>query len=349
MKHLFTFVLTFASLSASAQERMPSAPPDSDLSEIAARLKDVMPLAPSAAEASLRSRADSGDDRARELLTALRARASAAALGDRLAPLDTDGALRYELRSISAALGAARRGAAVLADAEKAAAPRGEADANDDDNPGWSNEAAAFAGTTGASGRRLPASGLADEARHVKGPWKTTFDAEALFASDGKGTASQADLGAETTRELPFPRLRAFAGAELHHDDLLGIRHDASVTAGIEGDAYQSKRQTLTLGVGVGAGQEHHADGTSERHPILLTQFEYDLKLSAHAAFSQFIDFEQNPLEKGDYETSSMTSFVYRLSRTCSLRLVQDLSRRGQPVPGYAPQRSQTLLGLVFR
>jgi hypothetical protein len=349
MAPFFLAALVAASLRSSALAQSAAAP-DSDLPKIARRLADVRALTPSAARAALKARADRGDAPSRELLAALQARPAAAALGARLAPLDGDGALRAELRTFAETLDAARRGGAALANADKAVAPLpAAAEASDDDKQGWDNAAETFAGAAAAAGQRLPATGLADQAEYNRGPWKAELGFRALFTPDGKGTPVEGDLEAAGTRQLgDDPRLRAFAGTELHRDDLMGIQHDFSVHGGVEGDAIASKLQTLTFGFGLGAGQERHLDGESERHPIVLTRVEYDLKVSARAAFAEEFEFEQNPLSRGDYELSSVTSFVYKLSEKWSLRLSHEISGRGQPVPGYAPTRAETTLGLVL-
>jgi len=346
---LLAFALVLAPLSARAQVPPPAAP-DADLPRIAARLNDVRALAPRAARAALEKRASAGDVPARETLAALGSRAAAAALGARLAPLDADGALRAELRNFAQTLDAARRGDAALASADKSVPQPLPVPADgDEDKQGWDNAVEVSAGAASAGGARLPATALTDQAEYNRGPWKVDLGFRALFTPDGRGAPLEGDLQADGTRVLAGnPRLRAFAGAELHRDDLMGISHDVSVHGGAEYDVLSSKKQTLTLGLGVGEGQEHHLDGQSEHHPIALAELEYELKISARAAFNEEFELEQNPLSRGDYELSSATSFIYKLSKNLAIRVAHEISSRGQPVPGYAPRRDETTIGFVL-
>lgn len=348
VRYLLAFFVA-AAVRAPAQVA-PSSVPDEDLPKIAQRLVEVRALAPRAAQAALQNRADLGDVPSGEILAALISRPSAAALGARLARLDADGALRAELTTFAETLDAARRGGAALVDAEKSLHPLPAPPASDEgDKQGWENQIETFAGAASAAAVRLPAMGLADQADYTHGPWKAELAFRSLFTPNGSAAPVEGDVEASGTRQLfGNPHLRAFAGVELHRDDLMGIQHDVSGHAGIEGDVFDTKRQTLTLGFGLGQGQEHHLDGDSEHHPIVLASVEYDLKLSARAALAEEFEFEQNPLVKGDYEMSSVTSFVYKLSEKWALRIAHEISSRGQPVPGYAPMRSETTFGFVL-
>jgi hypothetical protein len=345
---LVALALAASVCSARAQAAAPV--PDAELPKIADLLKRTGSLAPSAVRDALKARAASGDAAARDLLAAVASRGAADALGARLAGLDADGALRGRLRELETVLEAGRRGDAALARAagDKSLPPLPEPKAPDGEQ-GWENSVEVFAGAVAAGRFRLPATGVAGQAEYARDPWKLELAGRGLVTPDAQGLPLEGDLSADLSRQILGPRLRAAVGADWHRDDLMGIGRDAGVHAGLEGDLLATSRQTLTLGLGYGLTSERHGDGTSEAHPITLTQLEYDLKISSRLAFQQQFEWDQNPRDRGDWEIASVTSFVYKLSKDCALRLAQAYSGRGQPVPGFAPRRNETTFGVVWQ
>jgi hypothetical protein len=349
MTRRFAAALFFVALGVCARAQS-AAPTDAELPAIAACLKTTDKIGPRAAGMALKARADSGDSAARELLAALGSRQAATELGVRLIPLDPDGSLRLRLTELATSLEAARRADVAAANAknDKVLEPLPSA-GGDDDKQGWETAVEPFAGAASAGRFRLPAMGVAGQAEYTRDPWKLELGARALATPGAGGLPLEGDLEADFSRQIFGPRLRAVIGADYHRDDLMGIARDTGFHAGLEGDIVATARQTLTLGLGLGAASEHHLDGQSEHHPITVAELEYDVKLATRLAFQQQFEVEQNPREGTDHEYVSITSLAYKLSKEFSLRLSHEFSGRGQPVPGFAPSRSETTLGLVWR
>ncbi|HWX10245.1 MAG TPA: DUF481 domain-containing protein [Gaiellaceae bacterium] len=338
----FASVLALAATAARAQTSPVAATPDAAL---AGRLQAVAALPPRAARAALVAASDAPS---RELLAALDRIELRAPLLARLAPSDPDGSLRESFRILSAALDAARRGDAALTkigDKSLEPLPAGPGDPAEE---GWEHRTEVFAGAASAGGRRYPATGLAHESEWTKGPWKVELGARGLISPNGDGFPLDGDLEATASRRIAKTPFSLFAGTELHRDDLMGISYDVSAHGGVETALLETKRQTLAFDLGLGSGAERHMNGESERHPIILTSVEYELKLSARAAFSAEFELEQNPRVRGDYELKSVNAVVWDLSKTLAVRAACTLLRRGEPVPGYAAGRSETTIGLVI-
>jgi hypothetical protein len=313
---------------------------------LAERLRSIASLPPRDARAELAARADAPS---RDLLAALDRAELRAALLARLAPSDADGSLREEFRVLAASLDAARRGDAAagkIGDKPFEPLPGGPKEGEED---GWEHRTEVFAGAAAAGRQRLPATGLAHESELTKGPWKVELDARGLVSPNGQGLPLDGDAGATVSRRIGKSPFRLFAGTDIHRDDLMGIDFDVAATAGVETALLATKRQSLAVDLGVGTGAEQHMNGEFERHPILLSSLKYELKLSARAAFAQEFELGQNARQRGDYELRSMTAVVWDLSEHLAVRAAYTLLRRGEPVPGYAPQRSETTLGLVLR
>ena len=340
----FFCVLALAAPSARAQTLPAIAAENAGLAD---RLRAVATLPPRDARAALAARADA-DAPSRDLLAALDRSELRAPLLARLAPADPDGSLRETFRILATTLDAARRGDAVAAKiGDKAFEPL-PGGPKDSDEEGWEHRTEVFAGAASAGGRRYPATGLAHESELTKGPWKVELGARGLISPNGNGLPLDGDLEATASRRIAKSPFRLFAGAELHRDDLMGIAYDVSAHGGLETSLLETKRQTLAFDLGLGSGAERHMNGESERHPIVLTSLEYELKLSARAVFAEEFELEQNPRQRGDYELKSATSLVWNLSKNLAVRGAYTLLERGQPVPGYVPGRSETTVGILI-
>jgi hypothetical protein len=352
MRRLVLAAAVFALAGSPARPQAAPTAPDAELPQIAQALRQTGALAPKAARDALKARAQAGDAAARDLLAALESRDAAVKLGARLASLDASGSLGGRLLELETTLEAARRSDAALAaangDKSLPPLPNPETPKAPEDEQGWEKAVEVFAGAASAGRFRLPATGVAGEAEYTHAPWKLELGGRGLVTPDAQGLPLEGDLSADLSRQILGPRVRAVVGADWHRDDLMGIQRDSGVHAGLEGDLISSARQTLTLGFGYGLTSERHGDGTSEAHPITLTQLEYDLKLASRLAFQQQFELDQNPRDRGDYEIESVTSLVYKLSKDFALRFAHEFSGRGQPVPGFAPRRNETTFGLVW-
>lgn len=339
--------LLIPAVRVSAQVPPPPTAPASGLA-IASLLRSLRGLEPRAAEARVRSLAETGDAAARETLTALEHRETRPAFELRLAPFDEAGGLTASFRDLAAALEAAKRGDAAKAVLQDKRGPLTPPPGGEDKD-GWEHGVEVFAGATGVPGRRLPAAGVTYEGEYNKGPWRLATGARGLFAPSGSLLPSDGTLEAEGSRKLGDSPYRLFAGAELHRDDLLGMARHFSAHTGVEADLLDSKRQTLSASFAAGGATEKHLDGETESHPLTLTALDYSLKLSARAAFRQQFELESNPRSPKDYEFLSITSVVYDLSKNLSIRAARLFTRRGEPIPGYADRRDETTVGLVLR
>jgi Protein of unknown function, DUF481 len=316
--------------------------------ELADLLRALKGRAPRDAEARIKALAESGDASAQALSEALSRREARPPLLLELAPFDADGSLSADFRILAASLEAAHRGdaaASLVGEDKHGPLPGGP---GEEEKEGWEHRTEVFAGATGVPGRRLPATGFAQESEYNKGPWKAELGARGLFAPTGSGLPSDGTLEATGSRKLGSSPFRLFAGAELHRDDLMGLSRHFSAHAGVEAEILDTKRQQLTASFGAGGATEKHLDGESERHPLTLTSLEYALKVSARTAFHQELELESNPRSRKDYELKSVTAFVYDLSEHLSVRAARVFMKRGDPVPGYASRRNETTIGLVL-
>ncbi len=314
---------------------------------LAERLRALRGREPRDAEARLKALADQGDAAAAELLAALAHSGSRPAVEAKLAPFDKDG-LVNDFRALAKSLEAAHRGdraADIVKTGPLPPAP------GEGDKQGWEHRLETFAGATSANGdhgMRVPAAGMAYEGEYNRGPWKAELGARGLLAPTGFLAPSDGTLEATGYRKLGDSPFSLFAGAELHRDDLMGLAQHFSLHAGVQASIIDTKRQELNVAFGVGRATEQHIGGDSEKHPLTLTSVEYNLKLAARTVFRQEFELESNPKSGKDYEFKSVTSVVYDLSKSLALKFTRQFVRRGDPVPGFASDRTETTIGLVL-
>lgn len=350
-------LLVAASLLASAPiaraQTAPPAPaaPASGLAFIDL-LKALDGRPPRDARTRLEALAAGGDAAAKELLMALDHKEARAGVEFKMSPFDKNGAAVADFRALTKALDAAHRGdrATALINGDDKRGPLPPAP-GEEDKDGWEHRAEVFAGATAANGdhgMRVPATGVAYEGEYNHGPWKAELGARGVFAPTGFLAPSDGTIEATGYRKLGQSRFSLFAGAELHRDDLMGLAQHFSLHSGVQASILDTKRQELNVAFGVGAATEQHIGGDSEKHPLTLTSVEYNLKLAARTVFHQEFELESNPKSGKDYEFKSVTSVVYDLSRSLALKLTRQFTQRGDPVPGFASDRTETTVGLVL-
>jgi hypothetical protein len=352
-----TLLVAVSLMGAAPNARAQTAPPAPTAPASGLTLIDLLHALngrqPRDAEARLKALADQGDAAAKELLTALEHSDARAGVEFKMAPFDKDGAAVSDFRALTAALDAAHRGdraAAILTGGDDKRGPLPPAP-GEEDKEGWEHRIEAFAGGTAANGdhgMRVPATGVAYEGEYNRGPWKAELGARGLFSPTGFLAPSDGTLEATGLRKLGDSRFSLFAGAELHRDDLMGLAQHFSLHSGVQASVIDTKRQQLDVAFGVGRATEQHIGGDSEKHPLTLTSVDYSLRLSARAVFQQAFELESNPKSGKDYEFKSVTAFVYDVSKNFALKLSRQFVQRGDPVPGFASDRTETTVGLVI-
>jgi hypothetical protein len=289
----------------------------------------------------------SSDGGSKEVFAALFDVQARAALEKRLAPGDSDGALRAELEILAKA----------ATDPAKARAAAGAIDDKDldggrpggpvDEPEGFSQNGAVDAGAVSAGGRTSPAFKASGEVDYKKGPYEAGLEFSGLVAPNGGRNPGVYSLDASLQRKLGDSKNFVFAEAEGERDELLGVSFSRSLRVGLGRDIVDDARQTLTATVSAGPNVEGTFAGT-DRFISPAIGVDYAFHLNPALTFVEKLEGEFNAKDHADIEYASVTALVWKLSEKLSVQAVYDLKGRTEQVYGYAKSRATKLIGLHY-
>lgn len=313
-----------------------------NLKEFCALLKKLEPLSPAAARNELTIHAG-------ETVSGLYLRDALNHFKEKqagvqafLAPADGDGSLRADFIRL-APIG--------LKDASKKIGDVTAQDfgggTDDLDKDGFEHRTEVYGGGAKFGLSFAPAAGVAHETEFKHGPWGAGAEFEGTFSPGANPMPATFSLGVSGTRDIGKSPVFALVDFDFDHDSYLGAQGTA-LRAGAGVRALDSKKQELTVSLGIGPNVEAKFNGETERFISPAVAVEYAYKLADGFKFVESLEGEFNAVHHSDIEFKAVTSGVWDLSKKLAVKASHTLKMRTEQVEGYAAERSFATLGFVW-